>query len=122
MKTSLFGFGALLAAAASVAVINAQHTPPVHHATHQICASHTRASGETAANDHASLLAAKLELTSEQRATVERVSADACAAMAKYHQQILDVLTPEQQAKLKELHGEGQSDLHAWLRKLHGAR
>jgi Spy/CpxP family protein refolding chaperone len=122
MRTSQFGVAALLAAAASVAVINAQHTPPVHHATHQVCAPHAPASGETAASDHASLLAAKLELTSEQRATVERVSSEACAAMAKYHQQILDVLTPEQQAKLRELHEDGQSDLHAWFKKLHGGR
>ena len=121
MRTSLFGFGALLAAAASVAVISAQHTPPSHQNVHQICA-HAPASGEAAASDHASFLAEKLELTSEQRATVERVSAEACAAMAKYHQQILDVLTPEQHAKLKELHGSGQSDLHALFRKLHGRR
>ena len=121
MRTSLFGVGALLAAAASVAVISAQHTPPGHHVPHQICAPHA-ASGDAAATDHAALLAAKLELTSEQRATVERVSTEACAAMAKYHQQILDVLTPEQQAKLKGLHGAGQSDLHGWFRKLHGGR
>jgi hypothetical protein len=117
MRPGLFGIGALLAAAASVA----QHTPPSHHVPHQICAPHA-ASGDAAATDHAAFLAAKLELTSEQHATVERVSAEACAAMAKYHHQILDVLTPEQQAKLKELHGAGQSDLHAWLRKLHGGR
>ena len=122
MRTSLFGFGALLAAAASVAVISAQHTPPAHQNVHQICAPHAPASGDAAASDHASFLAAKLELTSEQRATVERVSAEACAAMAKYHQQILDVLTPEQHTKLKELHRSGQSDLHAWFRKLHGGR
>jgi Spy/CpxP family protein refolding chaperone len=87
---------------------------------HQICAPHA-ASGD-AATDHAAFLAAKLELTADQRATVERVSTEACAAMSKYHQQILDVLTPDQQAKLKELHGSGQSDLHAWFRKLHGGR
>jgi Spy/CpxP family protein refolding chaperone len=68
------------------------------------------------------MLAAKLELTPEQRATVERVTAEACAAMARYHQQILDVLTPDQQTKLKELHESGPSGLHSLFRKLHGGR
>ena len=121
MRTSLFGVGAWLAAAASVAVISAQSTPPSHHGPHQVCAPHG-ASGDAAPADHAAFLAVKLELTSDQRTTVARVSDEACAAMVKYHQQILDVLTPEQQAKLNELHGAGQSNLHAWFRKLHGGR
>ena len=89
---------------------------------HQMCGPHASTSSSDAASDHASFLAAKLDLTAEQRATVERVSNEACAAMAKYHQQILDVLTPEQQAKLKELHDSAPSGLHAWVRRLHGGR
>jgi Spy/CpxP family protein refolding chaperone len=121
MRTGLLGLGVLLVAATGVSVVSAQHTPPIHHVSlHQICEPHAPASGDTAASDHASILAARLDLTAEQRATVERISNEACAAMTKYHQQILDALTPEQQIKLKELHENGSRGLHAWFRKLHG--
>ena len=123
MRTILVGVAVVLAAAASGAVIGAQHTPAVdHQMPHQICSPHAPGSSHTAVGDHASHLANKLELTPEQRASVERISTEACAAMAKYHQQILDVLTAEQAAKLKELHGGGHGDVHSWLRKLHGGR
>ena len=68
------------------------------------------------------MMAEELGLTAEQRATVERVTTEACAAIARYHEQILDVLTPEQREKLKELHGHDDGGIHAILKKLHGGR
>ena len=114
--------GLLMAATAGGAVIGAQHIAPTPDSRHQICgpigAEHA---SDAAARKHAGMLAAKLELKSEQRATVERISAEACATMAKYHEEVLAVLTPEQRTALSELH-DSSNGLHAWLRRLHGGR
>src|SRR5688572_24769113 len=124
MRMALVGLGAAAVIGASVAVISGQHAPAVHSAQHtspphamvaHLCESTQASSGDTASR-HTSMVAEKLGLTTEQRATVERVTTEACAAMAKYHEQILDVLTPEQREKLKELHGHDESGLHAILR------
>ena len=71
---------------------------------HLCAASDTSAGAETAKAHHAEIAAA-LGLTAEQMATVHRVSTEACAAMKKYHEQIMAVLTPEQRQKLRDLHG-----------------
>ena len=129
MRTALLGLGAAAVIGTSVAVI-AQHPPAVHSAQHtspshamvlHLCESAQGSSGDTAGR-HTSMLAEKLGLTSEQRATVERVSTEACAAMARYHEQILAVLTPEQREKLNDLHGHDEAGIHAILKKLHGDR
>ena len=128
MRTALLGLGAAAVIGASVAVISGQHAPAVHSAQHtspphamvlHLCESPQASSADTASR-HTSMMAEKLALTAEQRATVERVSIEACAAMAKYHEQILDVLTPEQREKLQKLHGHDEGGLHAILKKLHG--
>src|SRR5688572_30023473 len=113
MRFRLVGLGAVILAT-SVGVITAQHgqrthAPQTHEArTHQatahqtphdMCGSHAGGAG------HHEEIAATLGLTPEQTATIERLSTEACAAMAKYHEQIQAVLTPEQRAKMQELHG-----------------
>jgi hypothetical protein len=130
MQTRLFGFGALIVAA-SVAVIGAQHSQVTHSTgthsarshqlTHQMCESHQSADGG-AAGHHAEM-AASLGLTGEQLSTIERISSEACAAAAKYHEQILAVLTPEQRAKMQEHHGtlDHADKAHAGARR-HGGR
>jgi Spy/CpxP family protein refolding chaperone len=47
-------------------------------------------------------MSAALGLSAEQASTIERISSEACAAMAKYHEQILAVLTPEQRARMHD--------------------
>jgi Spy/CpxP family protein refolding chaperone len=132
MRTALVGLGAAAVIGASAAVINGQHAP-MAHAEQQSTLRHAMmlhmceapgSAGEP--NQHFARMADKLALTAEQRARVERVATEACAAMAKYHQQIHDVLTPEQREKLEALHGHGgghdESVLHAIMKKLHGGR
>jgi len=50
-----------------------------------------------------------LKLTTQQASDLERIGSEACAAMAKYHEQLLAVLSPEQRAKLQEVHSRGGS-------------
>ena len=107
MRTGLFASAALGLAAASVVVISAQHHgdgQKAHAVTSHQMMSHC-GSDEEATRAHHAHFAAALGLTTDQTATIERVATEACAAMARYHEQILAVLTPEQRAKLQELHG-----------------
>jgi len=68
-------------------------------------------------------MAAKLDLSTEQRTTVTRIATEACTAMSKYHEEILATLTPEQRQKLKELHSGGhEGGIHALFKKLHVGR
>jgi len=124
MPTSIWGFIAATVVA-TVAAIGAQHVPNTHaaatHATtghvfvQQMCESH-----EAAAAGHHAAMAAALGLTAEQLSSVDRISAEACAVLAKYHEQILSVLTPEQRAKMKELHGAGGDDAKPHAAPRHG--
>jgi predicted transglutaminase-like cysteine proteinase len=110
MRPRFLGFAALIVAA-SVAVISAQHRQDTHsagtHGTrshqvlHDMCESHHAAG----ASSHHAEMSAALGLSAEQLSTIERINSEACAAMAKYHEQILAVLTPEQRAKMQEHHG-----------------
>ena len=129
MRTILLGLGAAAVIATSAAVISGQHAPAAHaeqHASpsHATVLKLCQPTGEQA-DRHLSMMAEHLALTSEQRASVERLTTEACAAMAKYHEQILAVLTAEQRAQLKYLHGHGAADdnesaLHTLMKKLHG--
>lgn len=133
MSMRFLGLGITIVAAASVVAVGAQHREAGHSAQvaesshqipfHHLCASPPSASGDAAAGHHASQLAAALGLSSEQLSTVERVTTEACAAMTKYHEQIMAVLTPEQRAKLHQLHGIGEprNVPHA-MPKRHGGR
>jgi Spy/CpxP family protein refolding chaperone len=69
-------------------------------------------------------LAPALDLTAAQVADVERIAGEACTAMRKIHESMMNVLTPDQQRKLQDLHssGHGTSGLHDLMKKLHGGR
>ena len=130
MRTVILGLTAVVVIGAGAAVISGQHAPSSQHAlrSHATAMHMCEADAGTedkASNRHTAMLAEHLNLTAEQRATVERVAAEACAAMAQYHGQILAALTPEQREKLKALHKHGEADqeenaLHMLMRKLHG--
>ena len=59
-----------------------------------------------------------LSLTQEQRDALDQLLPDVC----RLHQQVMNVLTPDQRTKLMALHGghEPAAGFHAWLKKLHG--
>jgi Spy/CpxP family protein refolding chaperone len=127
MRNALIGLGLLVTAAGAV-TISAQHTPRDHNAAldpshmmalHACAPAQGQSAGDAVAN-HISALATKLELTPDQRANVTRLATDACASMAKYHEEILSTLTPEQRAKLKDLHHSDDGGIHALFKKLHG--
>ena len=114
MRLCALALGALIVAG-SAGVITAQHNQrthatqthearthgaKAHPASHNLCGLHA-ASG---AGHHAERTA-RLGLTAEQTSTIERLSSEACAVMAKYHEQIQAVLTPEQRAKMQQHHG-----------------
>ena len=114
MRLRVLGLGALIVTG-SAGVIAAQHGQRAHatqthearpheakaHQTpHDMCGSH-----EAPGAGHHAAMAADLGLTAEQTSTIERLSIEACALMAKYHEQIQAVLTPEQRAKMQEHHG-----------------
>ena len=119
MRTALLGLAAAGLIGGSVAVINGQHAPAVHSGQH-ISSPHAAMMQACDSPQHVSAIADKLDLTSEQRTTVERVTTEACAAMARYHEQILAALTPEQREKLKAVHAHDEGGIHAFLKKLHG--
>ena len=121
MRTALLGLAAAIVIGGSVAVISGQHAPAVHSGQHA-SSSHVAMLHACDSPKHVSMMADKLDLTAEQRTTVERVTTEACAAMTKYHEQILATLTPEQREKLKELHGHDEGGIHAIIKKLHGGR
>ena len=113
MRTSLFGMG-LLGIVLAGGAISAQHhgTVSAQHkaSTDQQFLLHLCAASETGAdtaNAHHAQVATVLGLSAEQLATVDRLTTEACAAMKKYHEQIMAVLTPEQRQKLHDMHGRG---------------
>jgi Spy/CpxP family protein refolding chaperone len=110
MRLRFLSFGALIVAA-TVGVIAAQHSQDTRSTqghetrTHQfppeMCGSHQA----TGADSHHADMSAALGLSAEQASAIERITSEACAAMAKFHEQIQAVLTPEQRAKMQEHHG-----------------
>ena len=96
-------------------------TAAQHHAT--VAQQHVTSVTQTPSS-HAAAMAAELKLTDQQAAEIDRLTTEACAAMAKYHEQILAVLTPEQRAKMQALHGgtDAESPLATFFKKLHGGR
>jgi len=120
MRTALLGLVAALVIGGSAAALS-QHAPAVHSGQHA-SSPHAAMMHACDSPEHISMMAEKLDLTTEQRATVERVATEACAAMAKYHEQILAALTPEQREKLKAVHAHDEGGLHAIMKKLHGGR
>ena len=130
LKKSLL-LAVLMVGAASVGVLAAQHLrsgesvskmAPEMQFIHHACS--TSGHGQSTNSHVPDALAKVLELTAAQQTEIDRLAADACAQMAKIHASIHSVLTPEQQAKLKELHGgdHGAEGIHAIMKRLHGGK
>src|SRR5262245_55150587 len=132
MRTRSFLLGvAATIVTAGIAVVVAQHregagtTAQSHHPMemlHSMCGD-TGTADRHATRPHVPQdLAKAIELTAAQLTTIEQKVGEACAAMQRFHEEIMNVLTPAQQSKLRELHGGGhvESGIHDWLRKLHG--
>ena len=104
--------------------VTQHHAVPATAAAQHHAAAMQQHGAAAAPASHATALAAALKLTDKQSAEIDRLTTEACAAMAKYHEQILAVLTPEQRAKMMELHGGGHADspLAQFFRKLHGGK
>ncbi len=133
MRKTLFILGSAAFVAASIAVIAAQHregagaTPnsaahPAFQFLHSACASHGAGHGQDARAHVPPDFAKALDLTSTQLSEIERMATEACAAMTRIHEQMMNVLTPEQRAKVHELHksGHGGGAFLELLKKLHG--
>jgi Spy/CpxP family protein refolding chaperone len=93
----------------------------IQHPAQMLHASCT-ASGENQTPHVPAHFAQLLELTPAQSAEIDRLAVEACAAMSRIHEGMMDVLTPEQRAKVAELHKGGghHTVVGEWLRKLHG--
>ena len=126
MRRTLVLVGAAVVVAGSLAVIYAQHaaTAGTHQPLqmlHSLCGE-SGAAGEAPKPHVPEHFAKMLDLSSTQLADIERIAGEACAVMRRTHESILQVLTPEQRAKVRELHG-GEHEtggLHALLKKIHG--
>ena len=127
---------AAVALASGLAVYAAQHE---RGAQHQAAATHAGLSMFAALHDGCGTghgagttdtphvpaqFAQTLELTSAQLAEIERMSVELCQAVTKAHEGMMNVLTPEQRAKIARLHGGGHEGggLHALMKRLHGGR
>ena len=116
MATRFLTVGVIALSFAAAAVVGAQHSPtharPAATDGHQIPFHHlcgaTTAPGENRAATHSAQLKAALSLSDAQAATVDRVTTEACEALKKFHEEIIAVLTPEQRARLHDLHGSGR--------------
>ncbi|HEX7780484.1 MAG TPA: hypothetical protein VF424_14650 [Vicinamibacterales bacterium] len=119
MRRNLFVLAALVVMASAGILVYAQHGAPrgASHAQffHAGCAQNPTDAQTGHVPEH---LSTYLSLTPAQTAEIDKLAAQAC----QLHQQFLNVLTPEQQEKLKQLHGGGDapSGLHEWFKKLHG--
>ena len=96
---------------------------PDHAVMHSECLTGdatTNTAGKSHVPDH---IAQALGLTSAQQADIDKLSNELCQAISKTHQAMLNVLTPEQRAKIADLHGgtgHSAAGLHALMMKLHG--
>ena len=117
MTTRLLGLGAILIGLAAVVGVSAQQrqaAPATHVAGnahqipfHHLCGTQGTDASADASRKHAAAFASALNLTPEQLVVIERAAAEACSVMAKLHEEVIAVLTPEQRAKLHQMHGGG---------------
>ena len=126
----IFGTAAV-ALASGLAVYAAQHqtirvhTAPSGFAFHETCGGGLGHDAGAADKSHVPAhLAQALELTASQLSDIERMSAELCQAITKAHEGMMNVLTPQQRAKIAQLHGgdHGAAGLHALLSRLHGGK
>jgi Spy/CpxP family protein refolding chaperone len=127
MKKALYVLAAAVIVASTM-VVAAQHgntdsaLPSEMKFMHDACGPGD-ARGQTPSHipDH---LSQALELTPAQSSEIDRLAAEGCATIIRTHQQILDLLTPEQRATIAQMHSDGSA--HAYLmelfKKLHGGK
>ena len=93
--------------AGSLGVVAAQHPGAASHhplqMLHSLC---DNSPANQASKAHVPEHFAKmLNLSTTQLDEIEKLANEACAVMKRTHEGILQVLTPEQRAKVRELHG-----------------
>ena len=132
MRKTLFVVSTVVIAAASLVVLAAQHVRPAasagspvnpfFHFLHETCADPNATDVDAAKARVPEHFAKMLELTSAQVSELDKMATDTCQALARAHVGMMNVLTPEQRAKVHELHKGGHSDstIHELMRKLHG--
>jgi Spy/CpxP family protein refolding chaperone len=127
MKKALYVLAAAVFVASTIAVA-AAHTntgpgvPPEMQFMHAACAS-TGTDGQPQSHI-AEQFAQTLELTPAQTTDIDRLASEGCATMMRTHQQILDLLTPEQRAKITQMHSDDSMHAHLieMFKKLHGGK
>lgn len=127
MKRALYVLAAAVIVASTI-VVAAQHgsadvgVPSELKFMHTVCGS-SSADGQTPSHIPADIAQA-LELTPDQSSQIDKLAAEGCATIMRTHQQMLDLLTPEQREKIKQMHSDGSA--HAYLmeffKKLHGGK
>lgn len=131
MRTRSFLLGvAATIVTAGIAVVVAQHrdgtaSTQSHHPMqmlHSMCDDAATPEGRATKPHVPEHLTKALDLTAAQLSTIEQKVGEACAAIHRLHEDMMNVLTPAQKSKLRELHGggHGESGLHDWLKRLHG--
>ena len=130
-KLAILGGAAILTVAGIVAIAAQRHqsagasttsiSEPALHFLQAACGHHGDVGGQSDTHVPAHLAKA-LELTDAQLTEIDRIAAEACTVVKQVHHDILNVLTPEQQRKVRELHGRASdhSSMPEWVRKLHG--
>lgn len=112
MPFRLLSFAALTIVL-GLSIVSAQHDQRTHAgqvtshqrmSLEQLCV-HTPADDVQKSAQHTAHLASILGLTADQSVVVERATSEFCVAVKKFHDQVHEVLTPEQRTKLQALHG-----------------
>ncbi|HET9370356.1 MAG TPA: hypothetical protein VFO19_08910 [Vicinamibacterales bacterium] len=130
MTKVIYALGAAVVVTSTI-VVAAQHQADPHQrpagghefqALHSMCAAGGAAEGQT--SHVPAHLAEKLQLTADQSAQIDKIAAEACSVIERVHTQIRDVLTPEQRARLAELHGggTGHGAIGDFFKRLHGGK
>ena len=115
--------GTALMLSGGLAVLGAQHLTQDHRAPgaqmyQHACADSSNGQSGSHVPDH---LAKILDLSAAQITELDTKAAEACRVMTRMHAEMLQVLTPDQRARMEELHrSHGSSGVAEWLKKLHG--
>lgn len=127
MQKALYVLAAAVIVASTI-VVAAQHAnpdagvPSEMKFMHNVCVT-TDAAGQATSHIPADVAQA-LELTADQSSQIDKLAAEGCATIVRTHQQILNLLTPEQRATIMQMHNDGSA--HAYLmelfKKLHGGK
>jgi hypothetical protein len=114
MRTRSFLLGVATIVTVGIAVVVAQHregtgTPAQSHhpmeMLHSMCGAAAAPDGQATKPRVPEHFAKAIELSAAQLTTIEQKVGEACAALHRIHEDILNVLTPAQRSKLRQLHG-----------------